>query len=89
MAPTRRGVTKEPAVMGFHTQTKRIRPEVMAAVPTEIVMSRLIAKRGKLVVVLAIKTACGVVVVQISEVLSRVAVVEGIKQAVESEPPPA
>jgi hypothetical protein len=70
-------------------QIKRIRPEVIAAVPTVIVMSRLIAKTGKLVTVLAIKVAWGLAAVQISSVLSWVAVVEAIKAAVESEPPPA
>lgn len=55
--PATRAVTEEPAVIGFHKQTKRIRPEVIAAVATVIVISRLIARTGKLVTVLAIKVA--------------------------------
>lgn len=65
-APATRATTEEPAEIGFQIQIKRIRPEVIAAVPTVIVMSRLIAKTGKLVTVLAIKVAWGLVPVQTS-----------------------
>jgi hypothetical protein len=64
--PATRAVTEEPAVLGFQIQTKRIRPEVMAAVPTVIVMSRLIVRTGKLVTVSAIKVAWGLAPVQTS-----------------------
>ena len=57
IAPAKRATTDEPAEIGFQIQTKRIRPEVTAAVPTVTVMSRLIARAGKLVSVLAIKVA--------------------------------
>lgn len=87
--PATRTVTEEPAEIGFQRQMKRIRPDVIAAVPTLIIMSRLIARTGKLVTVLAIKVACGVAPVQISSVFNWVAVVEAIKAAVESLPPPA
>jgi len=87
--PARRATTEEPALMGFHKQIKRIRPDVIAAVATVIVISPVITRAGKLVVVLAIKVACGLVPVQISRVSNCVAVVAAIKAPVESEPPPA
>ena len=68
--PARRAVTEEPAERGFHRHTKRIRPEVIAATATVTVISRLIAKTGKLVVVLAMKVAWGLVPVHISSVFS-------------------
>lgn len=89
IAPARRATTEEPAVTGFHIHTKRIRPEVRVLELTVMVMSQVIVSRGKFVVLLAIKTAWGLVPVQISEVFSWEPVVEAIKQAVESEPPPA
>lgn len=88
IAPTR-AMTDEPAVIGFQRQTKRIRPEVIVAVATVIVISRVITRTGKLVVVLAMKTAWGLVPVQISSVFSCDAVVAATKQPLESEPPPA
>jgi len=88
-APARRATTEEPAVIGFQRQTKRMRPEVIAAAATVIVISRVTTKAGKLVRVLAIKVACGLVPVQISEVFNWVAVVAATNAPLESEPPPA
>lgn len=65
-APAIRATTEEPALIGFHRQTKRIRPEVIAAVATVIVISLVITSAGKFVTVLAIKVAWGLVPVQTS-----------------------
>ncbi len=66
IAPAFRATTEALEVIGFHRQTKRIRPDVIVPVETVIIISRLIARTGKFVAVLAIKVAWGVAPYQIS-----------------------